>query len=149
MADLYEVQAAYTEVGEALTDAGTAAYDYSSPDSMVDSLKAIQEELDKQIEALEKLAVPEALKEYNDDMVSALKEMSSAFGSFVDAVEAGDETAMIEASNDLTEVMTLFAEIDDPEETIEEKYDTSKLDDLEKNIETEISSLKNVSFVLF
>lgn len=128
----------------------SSSFDASSPEGMVASLKTAKTETDKALADMKKIEAPAGLEEMQKAFEEMLGDISKMYGKMIVAAEAGDYEGMMTAASDFSSLSSLS----DPslsENPFDKEYkaDVDKAKELEKKIDEQINSLKNLGQFVF
>jgi len=149
MDNFLSIEKLFTALGAVLT----------SPNDpiLIENIATAQKELDKTINKLKETKTPLAFKEFNDQLIGYLERISEPLDELNKAAKASDPEAAAKATTAyLNSLQSFNLENElknlDEDQIMQKVFPTSdkdKVNNLEKKIESAISSLKNTIFVLF
>lgn len=119
---------------------------------VIAEFQTAQDRIDDAVLELEKTTPPAGMEKYHQDMITALKEMSTGIGKMKAAISSGDLTALETYTNELTGTITKMVSLDMPSteeitNNILSADETSKLNGLPGKISSEADQIANKKIV--
>jgi hypothetical protein len=148
MEDIAVWVATVTDIGKDVTDT-SANMSLDSADSMVASLESIKASMQKSYDKLNApdFAVPDSVKKQNEDVKEMLKIMIAAYDKLIQGIKTNNSALVNESMTDLLSAVDKVTALDASNKQFDEfKAEADKADQLEKDIKSQISSLKPVMF---
>jgi hypothetical protein len=95
---------------EEFTALGQEAASPESRQDYLDAVTAVQDRVGETVDALGGVEPPEDAAEFHDGLITAMEGLEASFQPVIDATEANDRGALLQAAHDLQESTTEFGE---------------------------------------
>lgn len=125
--------------------------DLGSDEEFLLKFKNDLENLNKAIEKLKNINLPDAMKGDHEKFVDYLTDVAKLYEKMIKAIEVGDMDSLISLQVGFATLMDKFNDFNSPEDVIEKSFgkDISRLEELEKKIENQVREFKSIGMFVF